>query len=100
MTPYLELNAQMSTPPDVIEDRDGPDGQKLPEMTEEQKKKMSEAIQKELGGDESSAQSSETVQPEVVPETQAPVAEPESSSSQSQTSDSAQDSSQIQSLAV
>ncbi len=59
MTPYYELNAQMSNPPDVIEDRDGLNGQKLPEMTEEEKKRMSEEINAELDGEPASAASSQ-----------------------------------------
>ncbi len=74
MTPYYELNAQMSNPPDVIEDRDGPDGQKLPEMTDEQKKKMSEAIQRELEGDEAVSSEASSAQP--VPQSADPTPTP------------------------
>ena len=52
LSQYSSLNAQMSTPYDVILYRDGPKGQKLPEMTPEEIKKMNEAIQEELYDEE------------------------------------------------
>lgn len=58
LSQYQSLNAQMSTPYDVILYRDGPNGQKLPEMTPEEIKKMNEAIQEELYDEESSQSSS------------------------------------------
>lgn len=57
---YKDLNAQMSTPYDVILYRDGPNGQKLPEMTPEEIKKMNEAIQAELYDEQSSQTNSST----------------------------------------
>lgn len=52
LSQYKDLNAQMSTPYDVILYRDGPKGQKLPEMTPEEIQKMNEAIQNELYDEE------------------------------------------------
>lgn len=83
MTPYFELNAQMSNPPDVIEDRDGLNGQKLPEMTEEEKRRMSEEINAELGDDSSSASSAANAAP-------AAEAQPQSTPGQEQTAPAAE----------
>ncbi len=58
LTHYMNLNGQMSNPPDVIEDRAGLDGQTLPELTEEEKKKMEEQNNQELGDSSSSENSS------------------------------------------
>ncbi len=58
LTHFVNLNGQMSNPPDVIEDRAGLDGQTLPELTEEEKKKMEEQNNQELGNSTSSDESS------------------------------------------
>lgn len=60
LTHYINLNGQMSNPPDVIEDRAGLDGQTLPELTEEEKKKMEDQNNQELGNSTSSETSSST----------------------------------------
>lgn len=59
LSQFSTLNAQMSSPYDVIALRDGPNGQKLPDMTPEDLKKMSEAIQEELNGEEGENEVSE-----------------------------------------
>lgn len=68
MTLFQQLNNEMSSPLDVIALRPGPNGQTLPDLTEEEKKKMEAQERAELGDDASSEQSSsqassETTQP-------------------------------------
>lgn len=55
LTHYMNLNRQMSNPPDLIEDRKGLDGQTLPELTDEEKKKMEDQNNEELGASSSEA---------------------------------------------
>lgn len=60
LTHYINLNGQMSNPPDLIEDRKGPDGQTLPELTDEEKKKMEEQNNEELGEPTSESEATPT----------------------------------------